>query len=255
MCCIYGVILCVTFIGLMVPGLTIINLGRQAGVQIFQTIERTPTIDPSSDNGLKLDSVKGHLDFRDIFFTYPTQLDRPIFYNFNLSVEAGQSIALVGPSGSGKSTIARFLLRFYDPNNGKIMIDGLPIDELNVAWWRSKVGYVEQEPRLFPGTIRDNIAFGKGNDPTVCSEADVIEASKAACAHDFIMELPDRYDTYYGGTGIQLSGGQMQRISPLLEQSYGIPFCWFSMKQHRPWIRLQNVMLSRRLPLFGKFER
>jgi ATP-binding cassette, subfamily B (MDR/TAP), member 1 len=213
MCCIYGIILCVTFIGLMVPGLTTINLGRQAGVQVFQTIQRTPIIDPSSDNGMKLDSVKGRLDFRNIFFTYPTQPDRPIFYDFNLSVEAGQSIALVGPSGSGKSTIARFLLRFYDPNLGKVMIDGLPISDLNVAWWRSKVGYVEQEPRLFPGTIRDNIAFGKSQDPRDCSETDIIEASKAACAHDFIMELPDGYDTYYGGTGIQLSGGQMQRIA------------------------------------------
>lgn len=213
MCCIYGVILCVTFIGLMVPGLTTINLGRQAGAQIFQTIERTPVIDPSSDKGMELESVDGRLDFRDIFFTYPTQPERPIFYDFNLSIQPGQSVALVGPSGSGKSTIARFLLRFYEPNTGKVTIDGFPIDELNVTWWRSKVGYVEQEPRLFPGTIRDNIAFGMGTDSQLCSKSDIIEASKAACAHEFIMQLPDGYDTYYAGTGVQLSGGQMQRIA------------------------------------------
>ncbi|KAG7338531.1 ABC transporter permease [Nitzschia inconspicua] len=159
MCCIYGVILCVTFIGLMVPGLTNINLGRQA--------------------------------------------------DFNLSVQSGQSVALVGPSGSGKSKIARFLLRFYDPNSGAVLIDGTR----NVAWWRSKVGYVEQESRLFPATIRDNIALGMSKDPKACSESEIIEACKAACAHDFIMELPDGYDTHFGGTGVQLSGGQMQRIA------------------------------------------
>ncbi|KAL3903815.1 MAG: hypothetical protein SGILL_010303, partial [Bacillariaceae sp.] len=213
MCCIYGVILCVTFIGLMVPGLTVINLGRQAGVQIFQTIERTPTIDPSSEEGMKLETVEGELVFKDIFFAYPTQPDRPIFYDFHLKVKAGQSVALVGPSGSGKSTIARFLLRFYDPSKGQVEIDGVPIDQLNVSWWRSKIGYVEQEPRLFPGTLRDNIAFGKGRDPKACTEEEVIAAAKAACAHEFIMDLPDGYDTYYGGTSMQLSGGQMQRIA------------------------------------------
>jgi ATP-binding cassette subfamily B (MDR/TAP) protein 1 len=218
MCTIYGVILCVTFIGLMVPGLTTINLGRQAAVPIFATIERVPPINPSSKAGRKLENVEGNLSFKDISFSYPTQPERPIFYDFNLKVQAGQSIALVGPSGSGKSTIARFLLRFYEPGQGQVLIDGVPLTELNLAWWRSKVGYVEQEPRLFPGTIRENIAFGKGGiiradgkvGPGECTEDEIVDAAKAAYAHDFIMELPDGYDTYYGGTGVQLSGGQMQ---------------------------------------------
>jgi ATP-binding cassette subfamily B (MDR/TAP) protein 1 len=195
----------------MVPGLTNINLGRQAAVQVFQTIERTPPVDPSSNQGRKLKTLQGQIDFKNISFCYPTQPERPIFFNFSLSIKAGQSVALVGPSGSGKSTIARFLLRFYEPGQGQVLIDNVPLPELNVAWWRSNVGYVEQEPRLFPGTIRENIAFGKGGNASA-SEVEIIEAAKAACAHEFIMELPDGYDTYYGGTTIQLSGGQMQSM-------------------------------------------
>jgi ATP-binding cassette, subfamily B (MDR/TAP), member 1 len=192
-------------------------LGRQAGVHVFGTINRVPPIDPSSDRGVKLEgsALEGKLEFRNVFFAYPTHPDRPIFYRFNLSVAAGQSIALVGPSGSGKSTIARFLLRFYDPMQGEVLVDGVPLKDLNLGWWRSKVGYVEQEPRLFPGTIRDNIALGKAAAAEEgwgdCTEEEIVDAAKAACAHDFIMDLPDGYDTYFSGTGLQLSGGQMQR--------------------------------------------
>lgn len=227
MCCIYAVIISITFIGLMVPGLTAINLGRQAGVHVFGTINRIPQINPSDSSGGRIldnETLQGRLDFSNVFFSYPTHPEKPICFNLSLTVAAGSSVALCGPSGSGKSTIARFLLRFYDPLQGSISVDGVPLTELNVAWWRTKVGYVEQEPRLFPGTIRDNIAFGKrsGNNTTTnddrtsnsnVSMDEIVDASKAACAHDFIMELPDGYDTYFSGTGVQLSGGQMQRIA------------------------------------------
>jgi len=151
-----------------------------------------------------------------LFFFYPNSPNRPIFYNFNLTIEPGQSVALVGPSGSGKSTIARFLLRFYDPNQGEILIDDKhPLTALNVSWWRSQIGYVAQDPVIFPGTIRENIAMGKpASDGPPATEEEVIHAAKLACAHDFIVNsLPDGYDTYYGGTSVQLSGGQMQRIA------------------------------------------
>lgn len=215
MCCIYGVILCVTFFGLMGPGLANINLGRAAGVEVFDTLRRVPPIDPSSKKGKKIEDLQGKITFKDLFFYYPNSPDRPIFYNFNLTIEPGQSVALVGPSGSGKSTIARFLLRFYDPNQGEIIIDDkYLVNALNVSWWRSQIGYVAQDPIIFPGTIRENIALGKykadGQPPT---EEEVIEAAKLACAHDFILDLPNGYDTYYAGSSVQLSGGQMQRIS------------------------------------------
>mmetsp|Transcript_84198 Transcript_84198/g.126234 ORF Transcript_84198/g.126234 Transcript_84198/m.126234 type:complete len:1341 (+) Transcript_84198:186-4208(+) len=211
MCSIYGVILCVTFVGLATPGLATINRGRNAAATIFAAIDRVPPIDPNSEDGAKLEQVEGNLEFRSIHFSYPSRQTMPVLFNFNLTVQAGQSVALVGPSGSGKSTIARLLLRFYDAAAGNVLVDGYPLSHLNIAWWRSKVGYVEQEPRLFPGTIRENIALGMP-DGKEASEDEIIEAAKAACAHDFIMDLPEKYDTFYSGAAIQLSGGQMQRI-------------------------------------------
>jgi len=216
MCCIYGVILCVTFFGLMGPGLSVINSGRSAAVDVFDTLTRKPTIDPSSKKGKRIQAgLQGKITFKDLFFFYPNSPNRPIFYSFNLTIEPGQSVALVGPSGSGKSTIARFLLRFYDPNQGEILIDDkYPLTALNVSWWRSQIGYVAQEPVIFPGTIRENIALGKpSSDGPPPTEEEITNAAKMACAHDFILNLPDGYDTYYGGSSVQLSGGQMQRIA------------------------------------------
>ncbi|KAL3780127.1 hypothetical protein HJC23_001316 [Cyclotella cryptica] len=213
MCCIYGVILCVTYFGLMGPGLSVINLGRSAAVDVFDTLLRHPAIDPSSKDGKKLDFFEGFIEFRRVFFSYVNNQNKPIFQDFNLKINAGQSIALVGPSGSGKSTIARLLLRFYDPNAGEIIVDGKsPITSFNVSWWRRQIGYVAQEPILFPGTIRENIALGNFSENAVTFE-EVINAAKLACAHEFIIDLPSGYDTVYEGTSVQLSGGQMQRIA------------------------------------------
>jgi len=214
MCCIYGVILCVTFFGLMGPGLSVINLGRSAAVDVFNTLNRTPVIDPASNSGKKIsDGLKGKIQFKDLYFTYGNKSGRPLFFNFNLTIEPGQSVALVGPSGSGKSTIAKFIMRFYDIDEGEIIIDDhYPLTGLNVSWWRSQIGYVAQEPILFPGTIRDNIALGKPASEGVATEEEIRNAAEMACAHDFILDLPNGYDTYYGGSSVQLSGGQMQRI-------------------------------------------
>ena len=99
MCCIYGVILCVTYFGLMGPGISIVNLGRSSAVDVFDTLLRKPVMDPSSDEGRKLERVEGKIEFRNVFFCYTNNPDRPIFYNFNLNIEPGQSVALVGPSG------------------------------------------------------------------------------------------------------------------------------------------------------------
>ena len=134
------------------------------------------------------------------------------FDQLHFLIEPGQSIALVGPSGCGKSTIAKLLERFYDPNQGEVIIDDHhTLSSLNISWWRSQIGYVAQEPILFPGTIRENIALGKPPSESTPKNEDIIQAAKLACAHEFILDLPDGYDTYYGGTSVQLSGGQMQR--------------------------------------------
>ncbi len=105
----------------------------------------------------------------------------------------------------------RLLLRLYDPIGGHIRVNGTPLGDINLKWWRSQIGYVAQEPCLFPGTIFENIAAGK--DGGVATDEEVKEAAKAASAHEFIMELPEAYDTFYSGSSIQLSGGQIQRIS------------------------------------------
>lgn len=113
--------------------------------------------------------------------------------------------------------MAKLLMRFYDPLSGGVHLDGVEIDSLNLAWYRSQIGYVAQTPTLFPGTIRDNIACGKpisseGATSPAATDEEVFAAAKAACAHDFILQLPDGYNTFYSGTSIQLSGGQMQRL-------------------------------------------
>ena len=216
MCCIYGVILCATFFGLMAPALQAINLGRQAAAEVFDTIKHVPGIDPSSEEGVVPDTIKGMIEFDEMYFAYPQRPKTLLFKGLHLTAEAGSYFAIGGPSGSGKSTIARLLLWFYDPIEGYVKIDGTPLTKLNLEWWRSQVGYVAQEPVMFPGTLRENIALGKQSSTQKDGKAimidEVIAAAKAACCHEFIMELPDGYDTFYSGASIQLSGGQMQRV-------------------------------------------
>jgi ATP-binding cassette, subfamily B (MDR/TAP), member 1 len=121
-----------------------------------------------------------------------------------------QTVALVGESGSGKSTVIALLERFYDPDSGTILLDGIEITRLNVSWLRRQIGLVSQEPVLFDDTIRANISYGKDGEVT---EEELIEVAKASNAHQFISSLPQGYDTYVGERGIQLSGGQKQRVA------------------------------------------
>jgi ATP-binding cassette subfamily B (MDR/TAP) protein 1 len=197
----------------MAPGLRAIDLGRAAAVDIFDAINRTPTIDGFSDEGIKLDDYDGSVELQNIVFAYPSRPANMIFNGFSLKIEPGSSVALVGPSGSGKSTISRLLLRLYDPLAGQVLCQGASLKDINLKWWRNQIGLVPQEPSLFPGTIRTNIACGKAKEDGPATEEDVIKAAKAACAHEFITELADGYDTFYSGSSIQLSGGQVQRIA------------------------------------------
>lgn len=211
--CIYGITLCAQFFCLCQPGIQAVNLGRVAAADVFGTIHRTPAIDISSIEGKELgDDYDGSIELCNVFFAYPSRPSDYIFEGFNLSIPSGSSVALVGPSGSGKSTISKLLLRLYDPLGGHVRVgaEKVSLRDLNLKSWRSQIGYVPQEPSLFPGTIRDNIARGK---PTPATEEEVIEAAKAACAHEFISELADGYDTFYSGASLQISGGQAQRIA------------------------------------------
>jgi len=156
---------------------------------------------------IKLHEVKGKLLFQNVSFAYPGR--EPIIEQFNLEVNSGKKVALVGKSGNGKSTLTKLIGRFYDPQEGEIYLDGIPLRQLDLTNLRDHVGFVFQEAFLYGDTVRANIAFAY-DDPT---EEQIVEAARAAYAHDFIMELPQGYDTVVGERGIKLSGGQKQRIA------------------------------------------
>ncbi|OWZ12115.1 Multidrug resistance protein ABC transporter [Phytophthora megakarya] len=182
----------------------------QAGSTICAIRDRKTPIDSFSSDGLRLEKIEGHLQFRNISFRYPTRPEINVLKHYNLTVEAGETVAFCGPSGGGKSTIISLIERFYDPVAGEVLLDGHNIKDLNLNWLRSQIGLVGQEPTLFIGTIAENIAYGLAEQP---SQQEIEEAAKMANAHDFITKFPDGYDTQVGMKGEQLSGGQKQRIA------------------------------------------
>ena len=147
--------------------------------------------------------------FRNVHFAYPTRPENPIFSGLSLSVQQGETLALVGMSGGGKSSVIQLIERFYDPDIGAVEFEGIDIKELNVAWLRNQMGLVSQEPVLFNGTIRENLQYGLPS----ASVAEMEDACRLANAHDFISSFPDKYDTNVGSQGTQMSGGQRQRIA------------------------------------------
>nr|CAD1834787.1 unnamed protein product [Ananas comosus var. bracteatus] len=183
---------------------------KESTASIFGIIDRKSKVDSSSKEGVVLANVKGDIEFRHVAFKYPSRPNIPIFTNFSLTIHSGKTVALVGESGSGKSTVISLLERFYDPDSGKILFDGVEIETLRVSWLRQQMGLVSQEPVLFNDTIRTNIAYGKEGE---ASEEEIVKVAKTANAHQFISGLPQGYDTPVGERGIQLSGGQKQRIA------------------------------------------
>ncbi|CAG8655675.1 10437_t:CDS:2, partial [Cetraspora pellucida] len=195
-----------------------LSLAVEAGSRVFETIDRIPPIDIASDTGDKLENVEGHIQFKNINFIYPTRPDVKILNDISLNIEPGSTVALVGSSGSGKSTIVSLVLRFYDPVSGGIFLDGYDVKSLNLTWLRRQISFVSQEPILFNTTINDNVSYGLigtiyENLPDNEKRLMVENACKMANAHDFIMYLPDKYETMVGECGILLSGGQKQRIA------------------------------------------
>lgn len=158
-------------------------------------------------NAKDLKDVKGKITIKDVTFRYDNK--ESILENFNLDIEAGKMVALVGPSGGGKTTICNLIPRFYDYESGQIFIDDVDISTVTLKSLRENIGIVQQDVFLFTGTIKENIMYGNPN----ATDEEVIEAAKNACLHDFIMGLKDGYDTFIGERGVKLSGGQKQRIS------------------------------------------
>lgn len=158
-------------------------------------------------NAKELKEVKGKITIKDVTFRYDNK--ESILENFNLDIEAGKMVALVGPSGGGKTTICNLIPRFYDYESGQIFIDDVDISTVTLKSLRENIGIVQQDVFLFTGTIKENIMYGNPN----AIDEEVIEAAKNACLHDFIMGLEDGYDTFIGERGVKLSGGQKQRIS------------------------------------------
>lgn len=175
--------------------------------RFLEVVETEPEIVDAAD-AKPLKNVKGNVCYEDVSFHYSDD-DTPVLSHVSFEIPAGKSIALVGPSGSGKTTICSLLLRFYDVTEGRVTIDGNDVRKLTLESLRSQIGLVSQDVYLFGGSIKDNIAYGKP-DATM---DEIVDATKKANIHDFIMELPDKYDTFVGERGTRLSGGQKQRIS------------------------------------------
>jgi ABC-type multidrug transport system fused ATPase/permease subunit len=197
-------------LGASAPIFTAITEAQGAAYNIFAIVDRDPAMDSRPEApGAKLDQLRGHIEFRNVAFTYPSRKELPIFNDFNLEIKPGQTVALVGPSGSGKSSVVSLIERFYDLDSGMVLIDGVPLTDLNLHWWRTQVGIVTQEPTLFSATVMENILCANEN----ATEEDVIQACKDAYIYDVISNLPDKFNTQVGEAGSQLSGGQKQRIA------------------------------------------
>ncbi|XP_033471329.1 bile salt export pump-like [Epinephelus lanceolatus] len=182
-----------------------------SAARFFQLLDRVPQISVYSDKGDKWDNFQGNIEFIDCKFTYPTRPDIQVLNGLNVSVKPGQTLAFVGSSGCGKSTSVQLLERFYDPDHGRVLIDGRESTRVNVPFLRSKIGIVSQEPILFDCSIEENIKYGDNLREITMNE--VISAAKKAQLHDFVMSLPEKYDTNVGAQGSQLSRGQKQRIA------------------------------------------
>jgi subfamily B ATP-binding cassette protein MsbA len=173
---------------------------------IYEILDTKP-LQSDQDGAIELDVQKGELQFNDVHFSYP---DSDVVINgVSFTARAGQTTAIVGPSGAGKSTIISLMPRFYDPESGEVLIDGIDIKNVTKDSLRNNLAYVSQQPLLFEGTIADNIRYGRSD----ATDADIYEAAKLAFAHEFILEQPEGYDTPVGENGVSLSGGQRQRIS------------------------------------------
>ncbi|CAJ0932909.1 unnamed protein product, partial [Mesorhabditis belari] len=206
------------FFSVMMGSMAMGQAGQQFGVfgtalgaagVVLQVIDREPEIDSYSTEGQKIERVRGEVTIDGLEFTYPTRKDVPILKGVSIACNPGETVALVGSSGCGKSTIVQLLLRYYNPDNGSIKIDGVPIQDLNIEFLRRTIGVVSQEPSLFNATILENLRYGNPN----ASDAEIQSALRRANAANFIAAFPQGLNTLVGDRGAQMSGGQKQRIA------------------------------------------
>ena len=179
-----------------------------SGIEKFYNI-MDEEIKIKNDYGIIKNNFEGDIEFKDVCFSYSHKKEKDVLTNFNLHIETGEKIALVGETGVGKTTISKLIPRFYDVDEGEILVDGINVKDYNLDNLRNAIGHVEQDVFVFYGTIKENILFGK---PQATMD-EIISASKKAQIHDFIMTLPKGYDTLTGERGVKLSGGQKQRIA------------------------------------------
>lgn len=170
----------------MSPCLSAFAAGQVAACKLFQTIHRKPAIDPYNMNGIVLNDIKGVVELRNVHFSYPSRPNERVFIGLSLTVPSGTTLALVGESGSGKSSVVNLVERFYDPQSGEVVIDGINIKEFRLKWIRGKIGLVSQEPVLFASSIRENIAYGKSG----ATLNEIRMAAELANAANFIDKLP-----------------------------------------------------------------
>ena len=205
-------------LGNVAPNAQAFTTSVAAAGKIFNTIDRTSPLNPMDDEGEKLEHVEGTVELKNVKMIYPSRAEVVVMQDVNLKVPAGKTTALVGASGSGKSTIVGLVERFYDPVGGQVYLDGHEVSKLNLRWLRQQISLVSQEPTLFGTTIFGNIQHGligtKHENANIEQQKELImTAAKMANAHDFVMGLPEGYDTNVGERGFLLSGGQKQRIA------------------------------------------
>ncbi|XP_063931284.1 ATP-dependent translocase ABCB1-like isoform X2 [Zophobas morio] len=195
--------------GVGAPYFEIFGTACGAASRVFEILDTEPEINLHKNLGVKPNTMRGDITFKNVYFHYPSRPEVKILQDFNLEIKSGQTVALVGTSGCGKSTCVQLIQRFYDAISGTVTIDDNNIKNLNLSWLRSKIGVVGQEPALFAATIAENIRYGNLS----ATQEDIEKAAKKANAHNFIQNLPRGYNTIVGERGAQLSGGQKQRIA------------------------------------------
>jgi len=187
-----------------------IQQGMSGFAQFYEVMQKEPVI-VNPENGVVKNEFEGKIEFKNVVFDYEEEDDdkKHLLNNFNLTIEAGKKIAVVGETGVGKSTLSKLIPRFYDVQDGEILVDGINVKDYDIRSLRSAIGHVQQDVFIFYGTIKENILFGRPD----ANFEEVQEAAKKAQIHDFIVSLDDGYDTIVGERGVRLSGGQQQRVS------------------------------------------